>query len=55
VVVLNWAQFLALFGLGNDTARWSIRLRQPPLPWPYIVIMLAAVLLFELLPYCLQI
>lgn len=51
VAVLNWGQFIALFGLGAETARFNISLKQPPLPWTYIVAILVAVLLFELLPY----
>jgi hypothetical protein len=51
VAVLNWGQFLALFGLGTEAARFEIRLKDPPLPWTYIVSVLTAVLLFELLPY----
>ena len=31
VVVLNWSQFLALFGLGTEAARSEIVLREPPL------------------------
>ena len=51
VVVLHWGQFLALFGLGTEAARFDISLRQPPLPWGYVLSVLAGVLLFELLPY----
>ena len=51
VVVLHWGQFLALFGLGTEAARFDISLRQPPLPWGYVLSVLGAVLLFELLPY----
>lgn len=51
VVVLHWGQFLALFGLGTEAARFDIRLKQPPLPWGYVLSVLGAVLLFELLPY----
>jgi hypothetical protein len=51
VVVLHWGQFLALFGLGTEAARFDITLKQPPLPWGYVLSVLAAALLFELLPY----
>jgi hypothetical protein len=51
VVVLHWGQFLALFGLGTEAARFDISLRQQPLPWGYVLSVPAAVLLFELLPY----
>lgn len=51
IIVLNWQQFLALFGLGSETADFSLRFRQPPLPWRYVTVMLTLVLLFEVLPY----
>ena len=51
IVVLHWPQFLALFGLGNDPARFTLSLKQPPLPWLYTAAVLALVLLFDLLPY----
>src|SRR4051794_16755047 len=50
VVSSHWDQFLALFGL-NGMAQWSIQLKQPPLPWLYVSITLALVVLFEVLPY----
>jgi hypothetical protein len=49
VVVLNWPAFLSLFGL--QPADFSIRWKNPPLAWSYVVTMLALVLLFEILPY----
>jgi ABC-type spermidine/putrescine transport system permease subunit I len=51
VVTLHWEQFLALFGLGHETADFGLRLKQPPLPWIYVSIILSLVLLFEVLPY----
>jgi ABC-type spermidine/putrescine transport system permease subunit I len=51
VATLHWQQFLSLFGLGQDTADFGLRLKQPPLPWLYVTIMLSLVLLFEVLPY----
>jgi hypothetical protein len=51
VVILHWSQFLALFGFGTERPDWSIRLKQPPLPWLYVTLVLMAVLLFEVLPY----
>jgi hypothetical protein len=51
VVVLNWSQFLALFGLGTEPPRYTIAEKQPPLPWTYVSAILATVLLFEVLPY----
>lgn len=49
VVVLHWSQFIALFGLAP--ASFDVRLKQPPLPWSYVVTMLTLVLLFDVLPY----
>jgi hypothetical protein len=51
VVVLNWSQFLALFGLGSEAPRFAIVEKNPPLPWSYVSAILATVLLFEVLPY----
>ena len=51
VVVLNWSQFLALFGLGTEAARFDIVLREPPLPWGYVLSIIAGVMLLEVLPY----
>lgn len=51
IVTLHWQQFLTLFGLGHEAADFSLRLKQPPLPWLYVTTVLALVLLFEVLPY----
>lgn len=51
IAVLHWGQFLALFGLGSEAARFDIALKPRPLPWLYVTAVLGAVLLFELLPY----
>ena len=51
VVTLYWQQFLALFGLGQEAADFGLRLKQPPLPWLYVSVILFFVLLFEVLPY----
>jgi sterol desaturase/sphingolipid hydroxylase (fatty acid hydroxylase superfamily) len=51
VVVLNWAQFLALFGFGTATPRFDIVWREPPLPWGYVLSVITAVMLLEVLPY----
>src|SRR5205085_10685561 len=51
VVILHWQQFIALFGLGAVSPEWSIRPKQPPLPWAYVITILTLVLLFEVLPY----
>jgi hypothetical protein len=51
VAVLHWPQLLALFGLGNEAARFFLTLKSDPLPIGYIVAALGAALAFELLPY----
>ena len=51
VILLHWPQFLALFGGGPEPADFSLSLKQTPLPIGYIVTILAAILLFEVLPY----
>jgi hypothetical protein len=51
VVVLNWNQFIALFGLGPESPRFELILRHPPLPWAYVLSILAAVMLLEVIPY----
>ncbi|MFU2053223.1 diguanylate cyclase [Bordetella hinzii] len=49
LAVGHWPQFLALFGLGQ--ADWGFRLKETPLPAGYIVTLLSAVALLEVLPY----
>jgi Trk-type K+ transport system membrane component len=51
VIVLHWSQFLALFGLSNETARFEIALKEEPLPVVYVTVALTAVVIFEILPY----
>jgi hypothetical protein len=51
VITVHWQQFLSLFGLGQQAADFAVRLRQPPLPWIYVSVVLSLVLLFEILPY----
>jgi hypothetical protein len=51
VITSHWGQFLSVFGFGMETAQWSIALKQPPLPWLYVTVILCVVLLFEVLPY----
>lgn len=51
IALLHWGQFLALFGLGSETARLELALKQPPLPLSYTVTILAAVLLYNIIPY----
>ena len=51
VVVLHWSQFLALFGLGTEAPRFDIVWKDPPLPWGYVLPIISATVLFEVLPY----
>ena len=51
VGTLHWQQFLSLFGLGRQTAEFTLRFKQPPLPWLYVGVILSLVVLFEVLPY----
>jgi len=51
IVVLYWGQFLALFGLGSEPARFDLALKPNPLPWPYVTTVLVLVVVFEVLPY----
>ncbi len=51
VVVLNWQQFLALFGFGIAAPRFELAWREPPLPWGYVLSIIAAAIFLEVLPY----
>jgi hypothetical protein len=51
VIILNWPQFLSLWGLGSEPARYELVLKREPLPLAYVAAFLFAVLMFEVLPY----
>jgi hypothetical protein len=51
IITLHWPQFLALFGLGNESAQFGIRIKDGPPSAMYVAIVLSLVLLFEVLPY----
>jgi hypothetical protein len=51
IAAWNWEQFIALFGLGNENARFDVTIRQGPPSWAYVTVVLTLVLLFEVLPY----
>ena len=51
VVLLHWGQFLALFGLGSELARFAFVDKSPPISWNYSIAIISAVILFEVLPY----
>ena len=51
IVPRHWGQFLALFGSGDETARFEIARREGPPAAAYIAVVFTLILLFELLPY----
>jgi hypothetical protein len=51
IITLHWQQFLSLFGFGPAAPEFALHLKEPPLPWLYVIIILFLVLLFEVLPY----
>lgn len=51
VLTNYWGQFLALWGSGTDDADFSLSWKDRPLPVPYLVIVLVAAFVVELLPY----
>lgn len=51
VAMLHWPQFTALLGIGAEAADFSLRWKESPLPRHYVVWLMVAIVLFELLPY----
>lgn len=51
VISRHWSQFQALFGFGSEPARYELILRSDPLPTGYIIFVLSAIFLLEILPY----
>ncbi len=51
VVCLKPKQFAALFGRGDEPARWNIAPKRPPLTFRYVATVLAAVAAFIAVPY----
>jgi hypothetical protein len=51
VIILNWPQFLSLWGLGSEPGHYELVPKREPLPWMHVVTFLCAVFLFEVLPY----
>jgi hypothetical protein len=51
VVALHWGQFLALSGVGRDTADFSFRWKTVPLPYWYISMVMVAIVLLAFVPY----
>lgn len=51
VFVLHWPQLAAVFGQGPEPPRFALEWKHEPLPTNYIAGLLAAILVFEILPY----
>lgn len=51
VVLLHWPQFMALLGVGPEVADFSLSLKASPLPRQYVLWLMGAIVMFELLPY----
>lgn len=51
VTILHWDQFLALLGLADEPARFELRLKQDALPLTYIVSLVTAIIIFNIVPY----
>jgi hypothetical protein len=51
VTILYWDQFLALFGMGSEPARFEFLPKSNPLPFAYLVGSFSAVGLLIILPY----
>ena len=51
IAVLHWPEVMAMVGLGDRPADWSVRFKEDPLPTGYVVATLSAVALFNALPY----
>lgn len=51
VALLHRSQATALFGWGEEAARFELNWKRPSLPIPYVVAVLTASLFLEILPY----
>jgi len=49
ILLLHWPQLLALVGAGPEPVRFALRLKEPPLPGPYVWVLLGAIALLEVL------
>jgi hypothetical protein len=50
-IATHWEQFQALFHRGKEPARFEIRLRDPLIPLPTLLLVAVAILLFGALPH----
>jgi hypothetical protein len=51
VVSLHWGQFQALFGFGSETPGFGLAWKEEPLPASYVLSIMTAIVLFEIIPY----
>jgi len=51
VSALHWNQFQALFGFGPENAQFTLGWKSPPVPLPYVLVLITSVLLFAVIPY----
>jgi hypothetical protein len=51
VIIFNWSQFVSLWGLGSEPARFDLVLKRDPLPWTYVAAFLFASASLEVLPF----
>lgn len=51
VISRHWPQFLALFGLGDEAARFELRQRIDPLPSGYVIAVMTGIFMLEVMPY----
>lgn len=47
----HWPQFLSLFGIDDELARFDLAWKKEAIPTLYIVTIFTIILLFEFLPY----
>jgi hypothetical protein len=52
LATLHWPEFLAIFGFGRALPGRRLRFKEKPLPKSYLLPLLAAIVLFEWVPYC---
>ena len=50
VAILYWPQFLALLGMGDIPADFSLRLKSSPIPARHLITIIAAVLVLDFIP-----
>ena len=51
MALIHWGQFAALFGGGSELPDFTLRFKTTPLPSHYVLLLMAAIAVFELMPY----